>query len=682
MGKPKKDKGSGDSGGVALLASGRTAFQKESYEDAVTAFTKGLEDQPGKEIQTALLAARLEALIRLGRHASALVDALEVEKLDPGNPETTLRQGSCEDVLGLHSRAVASLEKCGLPQAKEALLTAQRHKREQAAGEYDWAELYKSETESNGVLPKPSNVTSFCSCLEVQIVPGRGRSLVLTADVHEGALLFVSKAFALSAETELQKMVLKTLSTCPQVDYDRFFCLFDGKNGGNAVPVALNLEGRASDFAPGENATARVVDVVRLKQILKFNTFARDTLNEYGAADASPVCGIWFLPTFLNHSCCPNVQRTFVADLMVCRAARHLKAGTELCDTYVSALQPVHIRRERLKADCSFECQCPRCVLEESIFSTDSAKPILDRLDKIVEDIDPANLQKAAKAFDALAASVEEQVSKAISTSKKKLESDSPLKKAHAELFSDGRETQRLASLLCGSFLPVFKGAAFVRKQLDEPSLCAKGYGRCLELLEEVSRSSAYHAHWAAQCALQAFKALNAGTGTGKDEVNKVVEGARRWNTNCYGSDVFRQLMEAQGWPKELLEIADGLPDISAAAEGVFDPPTRLVAESGKSTALAPPSSDAEAEASWEHSTVESDGCLIVSVSLPDEVEPTDLELDVAEKRVQASYVGADGKPVRLTIELSKAVDTEQAPPAKYKKKGGRRLVLELPLKM
>lgn len=71
---------------------------------------------------------------------------------------------------------------------------------------------------------------------------------------------------------------------------------------------------------------------------------------------------------FLNHSCLPNVQRLIVFDCLFLRAARHLKAGEELFDSYVETLQPLWQRQEDLKA-YGFSCSCKRCVLEEAIYS-------------------------------------------------------------------------------------------------------------------------------------------------------------------------------------------------------------------------------------------------------------------------------------------------------------------------
>lgn len=155
--------------------------------------------------------------------------------------------------------------------------------------------------------------------------------------------------------------------------------------------------------------------------------------------------------------------------------------------------------------------------------------------------------------------------------------------------------------------------------------------------------------------------------------------------------------MEKQGWPEQLLSISESLPSRSGLVDAQVpeSSPNRngavdaTVQEAAVPAAFAPPprvepavsvTDDAHAAAHWDYSLTESEACLVLSLSLPEGVEPTDIDLDVGEHRVLASCRGANGNMATLTVELPRAVDAMQAPPAKYKKKGGRRLVLELPL--
>lgn len=69
-----------------------------------------------------------------------------------------------------------------------------------------------------------------------------------------------------------------------------------------------------------------------------------------------------------NHSCEPNlmaISNSAKGDQLI--TTRKVKAGEELCYSYVSLLKPVKERRKRLKEFYNFDCKCPRCLREENM---------------------------------------------------------------------------------------------------------------------------------------------------------------------------------------------------------------------------------------------------------------------------------------------------------------------------
>merc|ERR1712232_1047089 len=163
-------------------------------------------------------------------------------------------------------------------------------------------------------------------------------------------------------------------------------------------------------------------------------------------------------------------------------------------------------------------------------------------------------LEQVAGAFEELVTSVEKDMADIVESHRSDCELDTPQQRACNRLWGDVVGTKRsslITQLLCASFLPALKGAAFTWKQLGVHRRCVLAYARCLAVLEEVSAGSAYHAHWAAECALQAYKADH--------ETSRHVSYARHWNAICYGSGVFHLFMDRLGWPKELLSFSDDL---------------------------------------------------------------------------------------------------------------------------
>src|SRR5271163_4858452 len=89
------------------------------------------------------------------------------------------------------------------------------------------------------------------------------------------------------------------------------------------------------------------------------------------------------LHTHLNHSCEPNAKaidtpgrladvsgRTaFLSNVLtkVVSLARTIEPDEEITVSYVNPEWPVTVRKEALKRDYGFECQCKKCQLESQI---------------------------------------------------------------------------------------------------------------------------------------------------------------------------------------------------------------------------------------------------------------------------------------------------------------------------
>merc|ERR1719478_2057084 len=86
---------------------------------------------------------------------------------------------------------------------KGRVIALQRLK-EQLEGDYDWAELHRIASAPTGASGMPATLQAapFCGPVEVRFVEGRGRGVVLTADVAAGDLLFVCKALALAKKAD------------------------------------------------------------------------------------------------------------------------------------------------------------------------------------------------------------------------------------------------------------------------------------------------------------------------------------------------------------------------------------------------------------------------------------------------------------------------------------------------
>uniref|UniRef100_A0A7S4SS27 SET domain-containing protein n=1 Tax=Alexandrium monilatum TaxID=311494 RepID=A0A7S4SS27_9DINO len=526
----------------------------------------------------------------------------------------------------------------------------------------------------------------FChAAVRLAPVADRGRGLVLTAPVPAGALLLACRPLALAPRADLQQALVKRLQRCPEADYNRFLCLYEGgQSGERALPASADVEAlRGQEKPDADLASPRKVDAKRVERVIRFNAIARDSLDEHGTAEEAEECGLWLLPSFLNHSCRPNAQLTFLGEWLVCRSAWDLQEGQELRVAYVSTFQPLHVRRPRLLDDFGFECCCERCVIEELLLLPDLARPMLQKLDTLVDGIDGMNLKETVEAFEKLVTTTAKLVQNGVKAARSRWQEHQALRDAATNLWGQavvdkgvsegGRLSNCLQRLLSGSFLPAFFGTAFAYRQLDDPSRSAEGYRNCLELLEEVCAGSAYHAHWAAERALQAHQhATRGGAGSDRAEVAKAAQYARHWNEVCHGREACDLLLRRHGWPEELLQAAPPRPPEPP-------PPKQAPAPAGDSGTTGPAAAaEAVPAEAWGCSVEEAAGALVVSLALPDGVELAEVDLDVAPEHLEAQC-HKDSLLPPLRVLLPRKVDPSRAPPAKFKKRG-RRVILELPL--
>eukprot|EP00434_Breviolum_minutum_P041403 symbB.v1.2.036828.t1/scaffold5292.1/size28769/1 len=478
--------------------------------------------------------------------------------------------------------------------------------------DFQWlAECYKQQ-----VTTLPTDVSGR---LQVRDTADRGRGLFLSAAAEAGEVLFVCEAFVLGPEAELQERTLKKLREASEDDFQRFMSLQEhpGSNGVKPAATVLNLQSWGSSRA--SRPCQRAVDSEKVKNVLRLNTLARDSLNEHGFAEEATLCGVWPLCCLINHSCLPNVQEQFLGDLLILRAAKPIAAGEELLMSYVSTFQPRHIRRQHLSATFQFSCTCPRCTLEAAI-PEKTAAGLLEGFDAIIADARPGKLPEFTSKLGKLVKQCEE------------------VSRAHAV---DGKE-----SLLTASFLPIFMGLAMARKRLKCQTSC-DAYARCVTLMATVCFGSLYHLHWSFMSALEVYQA--------KDDLSACREA---WQLCQRFADpkVCGSFAKKMAWPKELIDKVEESNKVTVGSEPVLFPGAAVLGSG------------------WTYSIQEEETLIVLSITLPEGLNPQDLDVDVSAAEVSVTAVTLP----ELKIQLPSLVDADAAMPAKFKRTT-RQLILRLP---
>ncbi len=93
------------------------------------------------------------------------------------------------------------------------------------------------------------------------------------------------------------------------------------------------------------------------------NAFSNEHLKSHSQSN-NKSSGLWILPSYFNHSCCPNLIRIFFSDVMLIYAKYDIKAGEELNISYIGFESCYESRQLSLKA-YEFECSCPCCQLDK-----------------------------------------------------------------------------------------------------------------------------------------------------------------------------------------------------------------------------------------------------------------------------------------------------------------------------
>lgn len=125
---------------------------------------------------------------------------------------------------------------------------------------------------------------------------------------------------------------------------------------------------------PVDGAAPIIVDTFLIRRIIDLNSFgcprssAKSLLNPEGPSgksDSFQSIGLWTQASYTNHSCVPNIYRSFIGDMVIIRATRNLPAGTELVWWYqpppTGETTSYLDHQKKLRQQWGFTCKCAMC---------------------------------------------------------------------------------------------------------------------------------------------------------------------------------------------------------------------------------------------------------------------------------------------------------------------------------
>ncbi|KAJ6785266.1 hypothetical protein PWT90_07700 [Aphanocladium album] len=311
----------------------------EAKADALGSLTKGSsEEQQSLDAKAYYRAG--SAAYALGDFAEARGYFAEQDRLQPGNKTTQIN----------------------------IRRTAKRVE-EQDKGGHDMAKIVAS-------LPRVQwkpDVASFHGKTTVKGSPGAGNGLFAARDFKAGELIMCEKAFCIVSGRDKAGASVAALTVDVGDDYNiRLFPtglhravvqkLLDNPS---QVPTVLALDSGAYEGVGKTGASTAdgpVVDTFQVHNIVQINAFGLGPQSEDEDV-SSATTGLWVRASYANHACVPSAVKDFAGDLLVLRAARHIRTGEEITHAYEES-GDYDARQASLRKTWGFTCSCALCAAE------------------------------------------------------------------------------------------------------------------------------------------------------------------------------------------------------------------------------------------------------------------------------------------------------------------------------
>lgn len=336
---------------------------------------------------------RAEARFRLKEFSAALEDCDEALRIESTHFKTLLCKGKILLNLNKYGVALECFNAANLdPQANKNSETLNGYLEKckkleflSRTGGFDVSDWILS-----GFRENAPDLAEYVGAVDIKKSDISGRGLFATKNIDSGTLLLVTKAIAIDRAIFPQDSgenvqlviwknfidkVVNSATKCRRIN-SLISKLSTGENEDSMEVPKISL------FRPGayDNcsfSSEKQLDLGEILSILDVNSILEDAISSkvLGRNTDYQGVGLWVLPSFINHSCHPNVRRLHIGDHVVVHASRDLKAGEELTFAYFDVLSPLSNRREMAR-NWGFTCRCKRCEFEDGICSNQEMREI------------------------------------------------------------------------------------------------------------------------------------------------------------------------------------------------------------------------------------------------------------------------------------------------------------------
>ncbi|RDX62857.1 Set5, partial [Mucuna pruriens] len=341
------------------------------------------------------LCNRAEARFKLKDFRCALQDCDHALDLDASHSKTLFCKGKILLCLNRYSAALHCFRTASLDGNAESVIGyLERCKSLELLSRTGCLDL--SDWVLNGFRGKVPELAEHVGAVEIKKSEISGRGLFATKNIDSGSLILVTKAIAmersiilggvqdLCEEAQLAMWknfvgkVSEFVGKCPRTrGLVRLLSCGENEDELEVPDVGLfRPEGEGLEKDEVEEV-GDGVDMVELVSVLDVNSLTEDAVcaNVLRRGNDCYGVGLWLLPSFINHSCCPNARRLHVGDYLVVHASKDLKAGEEVTFAYLDPLCGLSKRKE-MSVNWGIHCKCKRCRFEGEVFGKQEVREI------------------------------------------------------------------------------------------------------------------------------------------------------------------------------------------------------------------------------------------------------------------------------------------------------------------
>ncbi|CAF0734397.1 unnamed protein product [Brachionus calyciflorus] len=367
---------------------GNEFFSQKKFLQAIRSYTKALTLKNCVKSYS----NRALAYLKLECFQSSFLDAEKSVHLEP-NEKGYFRLGLSLYNMRQFEKSLEQFEKCLElnSQNKEAKQEIEKcHKRiQETKGIYDFSYLIRNSGKDNLRIDVADYVSDK---IEIIDIPKKGKGVIAKVDIPKNTLLVGSKALSISYDCEfILKYVLVAYNLLNRTLDMNSRC----QNLLNLIYKMRNdpfLSEKVYSLYAGKNfdrdfkMDPSIIDTERIENIQSFNSFKSDDFR-FVKEPILDNSGVWFIPSFFNHSCIGNTVRIFFSDFVIIYTKRDIKEGEELTLSYLPLKS--YEEREKKLQQYGFKCRCELCELDRKDGKLlKKREEMLKNIDKLKEKYD------------------------------------------------------------------------------------------------------------------------------------------------------------------------------------------------------------------------------------------------------------------------------------------------------